>query len=374
MSLDALIKHFKKPTWWTVGLLFLATLYHWCVILHVQSSTGIPWTDLLNHWDSGWYTDIIRNGYNKQNFAFYPLYPLIVLSLTKCLPDSISPEIVGATISTCMFLAYGYLVSRLMGKPALLSNKTTLLLPQSALAWFFMLWSPASYIFQTHHTEATFLIFSMAAFVACQHQRFLIGSIFAGLCSITKNQGVFVAVAVGFWWAYCSSDWGTRCRNFVVSGLVSGGFFATFLWYSFLKTSDFTAFYSAQSHWRPEMTWTSYFKALWFGNSWQNTNIGSLERYALFWLLVAASIGIWKRHKPLGVYVALFVGVMPLSGEFVGTFRYSSVLWPVWFWFAEQIDKCPRQLKKIIISIAVLGLLYLNHQLTRNYALGRWAY
>jgi Gpi18-like mannosyltransferase len=374
MSLHALIEYFKKPQRWAIGLIIVATVYHLSVILHVQSSLGLLWKDAFNHWDSGWYTDIIRNGYNEQNFAFYPLYPLIILSLTKCLPDFISPEMIGAATSTCMFLLYGFLVSHLLAKPLVQNRTANFLLPHSTLAWFFMLWSPASYIFQTHHTEATFLLLSLAAFISCENRHFLIGSIFAGLCSVTKNQGIFVAVSVGFWWAYSSAGWGRRCRNFAISGLVSGAFFAAFLWYSFLKTNDFTAFYSAQSHWRPEMNWTSYFKALWFGNSWQNTNIGSLERYILFWLLVAASIGIWKKHKPLGLYVALFVGVMPLSGEFVGTYRYSSVLWPVWFWFAEQIDKCPHRLKKIIIPTAVLGLLYINHQLTRYYALGRWAY
>jgi hypothetical protein len=196
----------------------------------------------------------------------------------------------------------------------------------------------------------------------------------AGLCAVTKNQGLFVAISVGFWWASTAQGWVWRCRQFVLSGLISGAFFLGFLLYSYVKTGDFTAFYSAQSHWRPEMTWMSYFKTLWFGNSWQNTNTGSLERYALFWLLVVAAIAIWRRHKPLGLYVALFVGVMPLSGEFVGTFRYSAVLWPVWFWFAEQVERLPKRVKKVALPVIVLSLMYLNHQLTRNYALGRWAY
>ena len=374
MTLDKIVNYWKAPWRWILGLLAVVILYHWGVLLNIKLAFDFDWAQMLNQWDSGWYTAIVENGYRDMNFAFYPLYPLTVQSVLKLLPSPIPPGVMGALLSTVLFAFYGILVAALASKRHTQHRALENFRPLSPLAWFFMIWSPASYCFQTHHTEALFLILSVASFLACEYQRFVLGAVLAGLCSVTKNQGVFVAVSVGFWWACSSHEWRGRCRNFLVSGLISGSFFSCFMLYSYLKTGDITAFYSAQSHWRPEMTWKSYFKALWFGNSWQNTNLGSLERYALFLLLVGAALGVWRKHKPLGLYVALFVGVMPLSGEFVGTFRYATVLWPAWFWFAEKLENAPKKFRMIGIPLVILYLLYLNHHTTRNYALGRWSY
>lgn len=358
---------------WILGMTVLATLYHWSLWAHVHVTRNVSWTDLLQRWDAGWYSDIILQGYHGPNFAFYPVFPLTVDALSRLFPARLPPQIGGAVLSSLLFLAaslfpFWWLTRKGRGTPP------WGLVPPSRLGWFFFVWSPASYIFQSHHTESTFLFLSMAAFAACQTQHFVAASILAGLCALTKNQGIFVAIAVGFGWALRDGNILAKIRHFTVSGLISGSLFALFPLYAYVKTQDFMAFYSAQDHWRPEMTRASYLRSLWFGNPWQNMNLGSLERYALFWLLVFSTRVIWKRHKPLGLYVALFIGVMPLSGEFVGTFRYASVLWPTWFVFAEWLESLSPRVRKALIPVSILAFLYLNHHMTRAYALGGWAY
>ena len=358
---------------WVMGLAVCVTLYHWAVWEHIHLTRQISWPDLLARWDSGWYTDIIRNGYQGPNYAFYPLFPAIIAFIAKLLSPEFPIQIIGAILSAALFLGFSFAISRLSSHTH--DGKFSWgLLPQTRLGWFIFAWSPASYIFQSHHTESIFLCLSFAAFLACEKKWFYTASLLAGLCALTKNQGIFVAVSVGFWWASHEDQLRTKITRFAVSGILSGFLFALFPMYSYLKTGDLTAFYSAQDHWRPEMTLSSYAKALWFGNSWQNTNLGSLERYALFWLLACAAITVWKKHKPLGLYVALFTGIMPLSGEFVGTFRYSSVICPAWYAFAHWIEALPPKAQKAVVPIVVIAFLYQNHLLTRCFGIGSWSY
>jgi len=328
---------------------------------------------MLLNWDSGWYSDIINNGYSGVNFAFYPLFPLFVRALKVVSPNSVGAEMVGSIFSSLLFLGFGYLVSRLVKRRSA-THSMYGFIPQSLLAWFFFVWSPASYIFQTNHTESLFTCLSMAAFLACHHKRFFMASFLAGICCLTKNQGIFVAISVGYWLSTHEQKAGPKILKFAISGLISGSLWALFPLYSYLKSGDLGAFYTAQSHWRADMSIESYFKTLIFGNPWQNTNAGSINRYFLFWALVLSVISVLRKHRALGLYMALFVGVMPLSGELVTTCRYSSVLWPAWFTFAGWVESSPIYKNKYALAIVVVIVCYINQCSTRSFALGRWAY
>ena len=58
------------------------------------------------------------------------------------------------------------------------------------------------------------------------------------------------------------------------------------------------------------------------------------------------------------------------KGELVNVFRYSAVLFPAWFWLGDRLDKIPSLFKYGLLAL----LVALNYGVTRDFALGKWAY
>ncbi len=354
---------------WLLALVWLVQGVIWAQIIHARWNS---WSESLNFWDSSWYTDIILNGYKGPNYAFYPLYPLVVGSLTRIVGTLAEPAVIGTFFSSTLFLLT---ILWLQNSSQREDLRSMFLVPSTRWGWFFFLCSPASYVFHSHHTEALFLCLSLAAFVAQFKSHWIKASLLAGLCALTKNQGIFVAITIGFWAA--SNTPGTLLQKasvFVRSGLISGSLFALYPLYCYLSSGDAMSFYSAQLFWRPEMTSGSYVKALLLANPWQNTNMGSIYRYGLFWILLLLSFTLLSRRNWLGLYCLLFVGVMPMSGEFVGTFRYATVLFPLWFLCGDLVAKHLASKRPVFAYILASLFLALNILTTQSYALRRWAY
>ncbi len=344
--------------------------FHAVVWIVAVQRAGRPWAEVLNNWDSGWYSSIIINGYSGNAWAFYPLYPACVAALARVpFLSGVPVPLLGAAFSLALFTVFCVLVCRLAARGD--TGPAGRLLPETSLGWLVLVLSPASYVFHSHHTESLFLLLSAATFYCCAQRRWLLAATLAGLCALTKNQGIFVAVAAGVWGFAQVRGPVRRTVVFAGMGLLALAIFALYPALQYAQEGDPFVFYKAQHHWRPTMDSSSYLKTLWFGNPWQNTNAGSIQRYITFWVLAGSVALVWMRHRlALALYVALFVGVMPMSGEFVGTFRYGAVLFPSLFVIGDRAAKAPRWVSYLLLA----ALLYLNHRLARHYILNRWSY
>lgn len=373
----------KTSAFWSLNPYHTLTLT--MLILHgvygaaVLNSHPIGIENALNHWDSGWYSQIIQEGYHGPNYAFYPLYPLAISIFQTLTFHLIPPPILGSLFSVLMLFTATGLVRKIAEEQK--AQTLTFSDPVTPLGWSLVVFTPASYVFHTHHTEALFLWLSLGSFYLMCRNRWILASIGAGLCALTKNQGIFVAITLGVWaalnlqfpitrrgWLKCAT------LRFAASGFISGTIFGLYPLFCYFRSGDPMNFYAVQLHWRPEMSDGSYFRSLWFGNPWQNTNHGSILRYCLFWLLIATSLRLLYRRNISGLYCLLFVGIMPLSGEFVGTFRYSAVLFPIWFGIAATIGKLKGPWLNLTTALVFFVILYLNFDLWRSFLLHRWSY
>ncbi len=61
---------------------------------------------------------------------------------------------------------------------------------------------------------------------------------------------------------------------------------------------------------------------------------------------------------------------MTLQGELINSFRFSAILFPLLFFIGDRLSSLKGHYK---IGILVT-LILINHAVTRNYALNRWAY
>lgn len=372
----------SKHALWVICLAWMAIHGLYGALVIINQSLDVP--RVLNNWDSGWYTLIIDHGYEGPRFAFYPFYPVVIKCFNWLVSSvlinplglqSIPTPVAGALVSTCLILWTTHILSSWHQEKKVFPGAAQL--EVNILGWFLIMINPASYVFHTHHTESLFLFLTVMACTQVIQGSWKMASILAGLCALTKNQGIFAAVMIGIACSFIEEESSVflKVKRFAQSGIMSGSIFMLYPVYCYLKTGNPLAFYQAQMHWRPEMSEFSYFRALYFGNPWQNTNVGSLLRFGWFLLLCVGVVGLLRRKMiAYAVYGVLFVAVMPMSGEFVGTFRYSTVLFPVWLFFGRYLESLKGRLGLIVIFILSAVLFYLNLTTFRSYLMGRWSY
>lgn len=164
-----------------------------CVYNYLSGDYSKLW-DLLCHFDAEWYIDIIENGYQslprsdgQANYAFYPLYPLVVAFARNLFPAGFTANQVGIYVSNlCIFLA-SFVSVKLAQK---LSHQDGYFM---AFLFFF---APHTMYFTMTYTEAMFILFTVLFFYACHCKKFFLASICACLAAATRIVGVFLVFSL----------------------------------------------------------------------------------------------------------------------------------------------------------------------------------
>ncbi len=200
-----------QALWWVLGcfvasramLLVVGLLSRWAFSPYMQEfyywyMDPRPWLDMWVAWDSEWYLDIIRNGYQQfiaagegggpppeQSVAFFPLYPLLVWMLDQLLGDVILSGVLVANACAlgAMWLLYVY------GREAWGEV-------QARAAAAVMAFYPNSFIFSCMYTESLFLLLLLGMLVAAQRDRWLLVGVLGALLSATRVLGV--SAGLGF--------------------------------------------------------------------------------------------------------------------------------------------------------------------------------
>lgn len=174
-------------------LLFLASrlllVLTGCVYNYLSSDYSKTW-DLLYHFDAEWYVDIIENGYQsiprgdgQANYAFYPLYPMVVRFAKHFFPEGFTTNQVGIYVSNlCIFLASFVSVKLVKA----LSKQDGYFIA------FLLFFAPHSMYFAMTYTESMFILFTALFFYACHNKNFFIASVCACLAAATRIVGVFL--------------------------------------------------------------------------------------------------------------------------------------------------------------------------------------
>ncbi len=352
------------------GAALLTIAVHVAVWAATSAAKGFPWLVFLDHWDSAWYSRIIRDGYGGETWAFLPLYPLLVKALALVTGTAARPQVVGVLFSTALFLGFCALIASLLERTPDEATAFSLA-PATRLGWLTFVLSPASYVFHSHHTESLFLLLSAGAFLLAVRRRWLPAALVAGICSLTRVQGVFVAIVVALWAVEANTARGARLWAFVRSGLVSAALFALFPLYQYLATGDVLASFHANITWgHAEMSPATVLRSFWFGNPWQNTNVGSWLHHAFVLVLIGSIFTLRPRRYPWITLVVLNLIVFPFQGEFVDAFRFGTVIFPALFALGDRAARWPSWL--ILPAGAVMFVL--NQWVAYNYVIRHWAY
>jgi len=352
-------------------LAFVVALGDSSVWLLISWYKSIPLPELYSHWDSGWYTKIVEQGYDGNSWAFFPLYPALLRFVQTITGWILPTQIAGAILSSIIFLSFTWICS---SKGLLDARNRIMVRPFSRGEWLMFMASPSAYVFHTSHTESLFLLLSVGAFIAVCFERPKWAAVFAGLCCLTRNQGVLVAIVVGIWATSIEKTNKRRLYAFVRSGLISAAFLAIFMGFLYFETED------PFKHLRSQQAWAhgevgnfrAIIQSFWMGNPWQPLTLGGIIHQIYFYICIATTAYLWRLRdgKLAAIYVMLSLAIIPLQTEMVDVFRFSAVVLPLQFAWGRIYNR-QNFAVQLIVGILLLGL---SISVTYNYGILKWAY
>ena len=206
----------------------------------------------LCQWDCGWYLGIVQHGYDaaphlvdgwwQANWAFFPLYPLLVRGLDAL--TGADPRLAGVAVSTAGCFAFAVLGARYRritrGEAAPWS---WLLL---VLAW------PFGFYFHSVYSEALYAALATAGLLALAQGRPLAAGIATALLTATRPTGMLLAGWIGLrqlWQVRSARTRGHALRLLLPAAIAPLGLLA-FMAFLYARSGDPLAFQHIQSGWQ----------------------------------------------------------------------------------------------------------------------------
>ncbi|MFZ5853226.1 MAG: mannosyltransferase family protein [Chloroflexota bacterium] len=209
----------------------------------LTSGDGAPILRSLTSWDGWWYLGIVRDGYHAaplvngyHDYAFFPLYPLLVRALSFPWPQFAG--LVAVVLSNVLFVAALVLLVRL-GRVVLGDERASRGAVLLAI-------SPFAAVFSMAYSESLFLVLALAAFLAVERDRRARSGLLLGLAAFTRLQGAVLVLPL--WLVLFLRD-GRRLRRsqaWLLAGPLAG---AVFLGFVAVLTGSAGAYGGAQGAW-----------------------------------------------------------------------------------------------------------------------------
>lgn len=181
--------------WWKGGLPgpchFEVARDGWLTIPRLADGpTEFPLVGVWQRWDACWYGKIASFGYEPAEMSvnFWPMFPILT-GLTGRLVDG-SVALGGLIVSSIAYIAAMVGLVRLVGRDfdGVIGRRTILLLSIFPSAFF--LFAP--------FTEATFLALAVWSIAMARERRWLLAFVFGFLAGLTRIQGVFLLLPIGW--------------------------------------------------------------------------------------------------------------------------------------------------------------------------------
>ena len=210
------------------------------------------WANAKSHgWDTQWYTDIARRGYDWKKSvgtspaAFFPLYPLLI-RVGVVLTHRSYLGVALALSNLCFLGALGYLWRLARWEfDAEVAGRTVLYIAVFPTALFFF----------AGYTESLFLLLTVASFYHLRRGDWLLAGSFGALASATRVTGILLALPFAYEYArYSNFSWRkVDARGIVGLLLIPAGLLAFML--SLRSTvGDAFAFGHYQAAWQKVFT------------------------------------------------------------------------------------------------------------------------
>jgi hypothetical protein len=314
------------------------------------------------YWDSVWFLEIARDGYERaEDAAFFPLYPLLL----KATGASV---VSGVLVSLACFAGALWLLHRLVALDfgPRVAGLTVLL-----VAVF-----PGAVFFSAVYSESLFLLLSVATVYAARRDRWALAAVAGALATASRSAGIVLLVPlVILWWQS-----GRRPARLAAIAVVPAGL-AAFCVFLALERGDGWAPFRAQDAWGRELGLgvVDGAEAAWEGarqilageaRTWPvyDTAWLDLGLFAVLVLVLVALAGALRRLPPAySLYAAAALALplaFPAGGQpLMSLPRFVTVLWPLHLWLAlVLVDR--RGARWAVVAAFVAGLALVSGEVS----------
>lgn len=202
--------------WWVLINLFQAMVfmrftpmrpdhaYNWTASYTQTEPASGSFFQLHSRWDSGFYVDIAREGYEGVNVAFSPVYPITMRLLDETLLRFL---LQGMAVNRRLEIA-GFVVSSaasLVAALGLFALLRSMLEPEET--WrglFYFLIYPGAFFLTQIYTEALFIALIVWVFVCLNRRWWWMAGSLAAVATLTRPVGVLLVFSLGLAWLL---DW-----------------------------------------------------------------------------------------------------------------------------------------------------------------------
>lgn len=206
----------------------------------------------LCQWDCGWYISIAAGGYDstshlvgqypQANWAFFPLYPLLLHYLDAL--THIAPRVLGALISTACFIAFAVLGSR---------YRAMTRCPESVWTWLLLLtmW-PYGFYFHAVYTEALYAALAIGGLLLLEVGQPFAAGCASALLTATRPTGIVFAgwIAGDRLVRAASAGSVRRAGVMLLPALIAPAGLLAFMLLLYVKTGDPLASVHIQAGWQ----------------------------------------------------------------------------------------------------------------------------
>jgi hypothetical protein len=303
--------------------------------------------------DGQFYLKIAKEGYSfhsSTDFAFFPLFPLLVTLLSAPFGD---PVVCGIVINFVASLFGLLILSRVITIATGAHPLPTLLL---------LLAFPTAGFYNFFYTESLFLLLSSATLYLTLNHRFALAALLGFLCGLVRPQGVLLAlpVLVEAWKHFRSRaahEGNFRASLRLLSGIAPLAGMASYALYVGSHTGDLLSIFHVQSAWNRNVGPHALTQLLSEAGSWFRTDV-------LAAVFGVALLPVLFRRLPLSIAVfGLGMVIMPLAtGNFLSFARFMATSSPHFMALCLILNRRPAFL--IAGFAAMLSLqLFFNHTL-----------
>lgn len=295
--------------------------------------------DMWGVWDSPWYIGIAKDGYHAEplfidvdgrrraDYAFFPLYPLLMAALGGLLGDVL---IAGIIISNIALIIAAFYLYRLVQT---LSDAAT---AQRSVKYLFLF--PLAFIFSAVLTESLFLALIVISFYYATQKNWLFVGIFGFFAALTRPFGALIFLPLLFEYFRTNYKSKTIGLNMLYLVLIPLGFLL-FLGFVYYLTGDPLAYSNNQEvGWGQRLSNPAevMFRALTSPDKvWGFTlHFGGLFTLAFLILLTVF-------YKKIGVsywFLGMLLIIVPLSGGLASVAslpRYILSVFPIYIIFGK---------------------------------------
>ena len=316
----------------------------------LANPAGAAFHQLLMHGDGGWYQTIAVSGYEaipfsataQHNWAFFPLYPIVVRLLGGSL-------VAGIVVANLFTLAAVWLL--------LAETRATASPPVARWAVLFVLYWPFAGMLSSYRPESLLLLLAVATWALGRRGRWWAAWLAVALATMTRSEGIFVALLL------LDPLWAQRAtlRRNPWPVLVGAMFpllgLAAFSWYLGTLTGDPLAWMHIEVAWgrvgfNPLDLLNAYWPPLFVKWEWDFAFLN----WIVFGVVVAASVALISMRR-YGFALFSFAWVVfpaTFGASVIAMGRYATTVFPVAVLFAGHPWLRPHRATILAVMSALL--------------------